>query len=370
MRNCEGNEMRLSALILVVVLFVPALGLAEESSDEEPWVPVPFRVRDLTFPTVLVMGFMPRPAEALPKESWAFEFNYSASNNFQMSAGIENYLAARGGERRPLTQADIDWMMENLEGDEFFIDGEFNLFDVGVHYGITDKLSASLRLSYLTYGGGYLDSTIYNFHDTVGVGQAGRQYIGPDHFQIVFLSFDESYVLLDRPTSGGFTDPVFSLMYTFPDSWRDWTFGLEMGFKAPLADEEVLLSSGSVDFGAQLTAQRKWTKSAIVLNMAYIVPGDFRPSGTFDPSDLPSFNVAYLHKLGRRTTAVVQGFFSENINRDETDSALSEFEFQIAAGVKIDIWRGQLGIGITENLFNFDNTPDFGIHLSFSKLVQ
>lgn len=362
--------MRPAALMLVVCLCVPVFGIAEENTSEEPWVPVPFRIRDLTFPTVLVMGFMPRPAEPLPQGSWAFELNSSVSNNFQASAGVQSYLEQRGGPRRPLEQVDVDAMVHSLEGDEFYIDGEFSLFDVGVHYGLNERLSASLRLSYLSYGGGILDSTIYAFHDTLGIGQAGRDFVASDRFQLVYLSGDEPFVLLDRPTSGGFTDPVLSLAYTFPKAWKGWHFGFEAGVKIPVADEGVLLSTGGVDLGFQLTAQKKWQKNALVVNFAYVVPGDFQPRGTFDPASLPSLNVAYLHRLGRKTTGIVQTLFSDNIFRDETDSALSELEFQISAGVKIEALGGAIGIGFTENLLNFDNTPDFGLHVSYTVLVR
>ena len=66
-------------------------------TPEDQWTPIPFRVRDLTFPTVLVMGFMPRPNESLDPGQWVFEFNYSASNNFQVSEGVRHYLQGRGG---------------------------------------------------------------------------------------------------------------------------------------------------------------------------------------------------------------------------------------------------------------------------------
>ncbi len=360
-------------LVLAVSVLVP-VGIASaeepETGIEDEWTPIPFRVRDLTFPTVLVLGFMPRPNVSLNPGQWVFEFNYSASNNFQVSSGVEHYLRDRGGARRPLDQGDIDTMLLELEGDQFYFDGEFNLFDVGVHYGLTDHLVAALRVSYLTYSGGFLDETIYRFHDTIGIGQAGREFTAPDHFQLFYMDGGDPFIYLQRPTSGGFTDPVFSLAYTFPSSWRGWTLGLEGGFKIPVADENVLLSSGGFDFGLQATVQKQWRKDAVVLNLAYVVPGDFEGGdGSFRPPNLPSVNVTYLRRMGRHTTGILQIFFSEHIFRDATDSALSELEFQLVLGAKVETLGGVVGIGLTENLLNFDNTPDFGVHLSYAILI-
>lgn len=109
-----NSSLRTSLLgtVAAVLVLAPATALADEPSgiDGEPWFPVPFRIRDLTFPTVLVMGFMPRPAEALEDGDWAIELNTSVSNNFQVSSGV---------------------------GEQFLIDGEFGLFDLSLHYAVT-----------------------------------------------------------------------------------------------------------------------------------------------------------------------------------------------------------------------------------------
>lgn len=362
-----------SAIVFIVASLVPTTGSADDSAavaDEDPWVPVPFRVRNLTFPTVLNLGFMPRPTNPVGSSNWAFEINTSVSNNFQMSQGIESWLDTRGGDRRALAPSDVDSILTELDEPQFLIDGELNVIDLGFHYGLSSQWTASLRVGYLGYSGGFMDSTIQEFHDLLGIGQAGREHIGLDGFQFFFMNEGESVVLHDRPSSGGLTDPTLSLTYSFPRSWKKWTFSIEGAVKPPLADVDDWLSSGGWDFGVQATAERRWRRDALVLNLALVVPGDYEIEGTFDPPDLPSANVAYLHRFGKRVTGVIQALYSENIFRDEVDSDLSVYEFQVTAGVKIDTLGGTIGIGITENLFNFDNTPDFGVHLSYGILID
>ncbi len=50
-------------------------------------------------------------------------------------------------------------------------------------------------------------------------------------------------------------------------------------------------------------------------------------------------------------------------------SAISE-KYKVTLGVQIETWGGLLGLAVTENLFNFDNTPDLGVHLSFGYLLS
>lgn len=363
------------AFAVVVVLVVLAsstvrAGDAIATTGEDSWVPVPFRVRNLTFPAVLSLGFMPRPTDPVGAGNWALELNASVSNNFQMSAGVEEWLSARGGDRRPLSQSNATSIFAGLDEPQFLIDGEINVVDLGVHYGLTPRWTLSLRLGYLGYNGGFMDTFIQDFHDLVGIGQAGREFIGRGDFQVLFMNEEESLFMVERPSPGGFTDPTLSLTYSFPETWKGWSFSIEGAVKTPVAKVDDWLSTGSWDFGLQGTAEKKWRKNALILNLALVMPGDFEIEGTFDPPGLPSVNVAYLHRFGRRTTGIIQALYSENIFRDEVDSSLSAYEFQITAGVKIEALGGSIGIAFTENLFNFDNTPDFGLHLSYAILLD
>lgn len=355
------------AIVFTGLLAAPRPAEAEEGLDSD-WIPVPFRVRNQTFPTLLVMGFSPRPAYAIPHGAWAVELNVSRSNNFQQSLNVEQYLRGRDIGREPLQGEDFDAILA-MEGDRFYVDGEITVVDLGFHHGLTDRLGLAIRVPWYGYGGGFMDSMIYGFHDAFGLGQAGRDFVAEDQFQVLVGFGDEVYLVDGAPTSGGFGDPVATLHYTFPNRPAGWTLGLEGGFKAPIADSGDNLSSGSWDVGLQFNAQRQWTRHAVVLNLAWVLPGEFQPEG-FEPADLPSVNAAWLVRMGRRTTGVVQALFSENIFREATDSQLAELEFQVTLGAKFDFDFGTLGVGVTENVFNFDNTPDLALHLSYSGIFD
>jgi hypothetical protein len=349
---------------LAFALAAPWPGLAQQGDQE--WTPVPFRARNLTFPSLLVMGFKPAPVVKLAPGRWVVEIDVAASNNFQVSSGVETYLERRGGDRRPLDATDVQRIVATTTGDQFLVDGEIGLADVGIHYGLTETLALSLHLAHLSYGGGVLDPAIWDFHHAIGIGQSGRQYVEDDRFQLLFVSHRGVTARLDRPTSGGFMDPVLGLRWILPATPKGWRLGLEAGIKAPLASHEDFLSTGSFDLGAQLSAHRQWPRDALILNLAMVWPGTIEITESIDVPHLPSLNLAWVHRLGARTSAVFQVLFSENLFRELTDSDLAEMEFQLTAGLGWDTFFGRLGVGVTENLFNYDNTPDFAVHLNLT----
>jgi len=362
----------LAAFTFFVVLFTftPALSAQESSLFIGSGVePVPFRVRDLTLPNALVLGLIPVPASSIGKGKLAFEMTYSHANNFQVSDNVQDYLTDRG-DRLPLSAADADVILNQLDGDAFYIDGEFGLANLVVHYGLGDHLDVFASQPFFVFSGGVFDSVIYDFHDALHIGQAGRNLVADDQFQILLKHDRDQFVFLDKPSSGGFGDPIVGLRYVLPSKPAGWEIGFEAAVKLPFADETKLLSSGGIDYGLQIALARRWRKNAVVLNASYVFTGDFTTAPGFRPSDLPAVNLSYLRRVGARTTAVVQLMMAGSIFSDVTDSALSKLEFQTTFGVRWELRKGALGFALTENLFNYDNTPDIAVHLSYGVIID
>lgn len=331
----------------------------------------PFRIRDYAFPSFLVLGFAPAPAAPLGRGHSAMEFHYSIINSFQVSHEVEDYLKlSRGSSRRPLDSSDVDFILGLPQGQAYYIDGEFGVLEFAIHWGVTQRIDLGVSFNYIRYGGHSLDDVIFNVHDSLGVSQSGRDNVQNDRIQVV-LGRDDSkdVVLLDRPTSGGLGDPHFFLRYALPEFAPKWRSNLEIGVKAPLMEEETFLSTGSWDFGYQLSVDRRFTRDAWILNLGMIFPGTFKQTD-FRPPNLPFVNVSWLHRFERwsNTRSSVQVLLAEHPYRAIVNSALSDMEVQITAGLKWDTSVGVIGLGVTENVFNFDNTPDFGLHFTWGYL--
>lgn len=369
----------LAASLLLCSVALPVLAADPDPEDAshliDDGIGAPFRVRDYTFPSFLVLGFAPTPAAPLGKGNWAIEMHGSLVNDFQASESVETYLAeTRGGERgrRPLDATDVEAILAMPEGQAFYIDGEFNFFDVVMHYGLTDRLDLGVSLYSIGYTGGTLDSSIFDVHDKLGYGQQGRDFVADDQFQLVFGDDDlDPLVALERPAAGGWSDPSIYLRYGFPRRTSGWRYAMVIGAKAPLADQTESLSTGSWDFGAQLTAERRGKYNAFLLNISLVRPGDFRQNGLELPL-LPSAHLTFMHRFKRfpNTRIMLQALIAEHPFRDLVDSALTELETQLTLAIKWNTPMGVLGLGLTENLFNMDNTPDIGLHVSWGLLLR
>ncbi len=362
---------------LFTLLLVPALtGLPASGSDEpkplfaDP-IGAPMRIRDFTFPSYALLNFAPQPAAALGKGKWALEAQHSIVNNFQVSSEVEDYLAgARGEDRRPLDALDAEFILGLSEGDGFYIDGEFQFTELLFHYGVTNRLDLGVGLLFVNFSGGFLDGTIFDFHDSFGYGQQGRDLVADDQFQIVIGQDGTGLALLDGPASGGVSDPSLYFRY-FLGSRGRWKFNLGGGVKVPIADDDGLLSSGGLDYGAVLTADARLQKTAYLFNLSIVEAEKFSLNGV-DPPLLTSLHVSWIRTLGRsrKTRLSVQLLAAEHAFRELLDSEISELEVQVTLAIKRSTPIGILGFGLTENLLAYDNTPDIGVHLSWGYLSK
>jgi len=363
---------------LVVVIGILATGPLHAGGPRDPPpviaddpIGTPFRVRDMTFPGHMILGFFPAPAAPLGRGRQAYEVRLSMANHFQVSPAAEDYLAASrgGGEPRKLDLDDALAILDLPPHESFYLDGEFHLWNVGLHWGLTPRVDLSLDLYYTSYSGGFLDSTVYGFHELFGIPQDGRQYVQDDQFQLVFGTVGEGTILLDPPSSGGLSDPSLSVRYAFPGDPGGWRFNLEGGVKVPIADEDELLSSGSFDFGLQFTADRRWRRDGLVINLAWVDVGRFSQFPEFRPAPTETLTISWLRRYRGRMTTQVQALAAQNTFADLVGSRLADPEFQITLGFKWATSSGTWSVGITENLFNFDNTPDIALPLGWGILL-
>ncbi len=381
MRNQSFTEQQTARrwhLTLVAAFLVLASATTEAADlpvflSEDP-IGVPMRVRNFTYPSLFLLGFAPAPAAPLGQGVFAVELHHSKINYFQMSPSVEAYLnQSRGATRRALNGADVDAIVSMPAGEAFYLDAEIDYTELFVHWGLTDRLDLSIAVPYLGFSGGVLDGVIYDFHDAFGLAQAGRNHVEERRFQAVFAADGivwEAY--LDRPSRGGFGDPSLYLRYAIPGFLGRWRFSVGAGVKAPVASVDAGLSTGAWDVGLLMTADLRLRKDALIVNLGYVVPGTVRNIGIDQTRDfafpnLPSLNLSWIHRFNRwkRTRTFVQVLLSEHPLRDFVDSDLSDPEFQITFGVKWATKVGVFGVGLTENVFHYANTPDIGIHLSW-----
>lgn len=103
------------------------------------------------------------------------------------------------------------------------------------HYKLSRDWTVYAIASAITYQGGYLDSTIEQFHDTFGFSSFGRPAVARNQATLIYDLKGAHVVLLDKPTDGGLTDPTIGFRYTGWQPLQDWRLSLEAAAKIPVA---------------------------------------------------------------------------------------------------------------------------------------
>ena len=345
--------------------------LAARGSDGDPtaWFHVgPVRVRDLTPFGLVRLDFLPAHAVAAGPGTWALELNLSYQNTYVLSDNVATFLRERGGGRRyRLTAADVA-EIRSWEEDAYLADLELGLLDLTFHYRVDDNWGIYATVPVVQLDGGFLDATIEGFHDGVGLSTANRELSPRDTFQGVFDIGGQGGAVLSSPFGTAVMDPVLGLRYTLPGFFRRWNMVIEGAAKLAVQEEQLLRSSGASDFGVQVSLQRFFRSQAVYLSLSGVSVGGVADLPDVDPSIVPTVVVGYERRLNRHVNAVVQLYASESTVQDTTIPELSENKYQATLGVQGErrgwVWR----FAVTENLQNFNNTPDVGVTLSLARV--
>lgn len=323
------------------------------------------RVRDMTPFGLNRLDLLPAHAVDLPPGSFGFEVNLTYQNTWVMSKNVENLLRADGAQRRRIGPQEVAAILA-LPGDAYLVDGEFGLVDTTLHYRMTERFGLYVQLPWYFFGGGFLDKTIEDFHGAAGLSNGGRDLGRRDDWVIVAGIGEGEFVVTEAP-SADFGDPVLGLRWTAFERPRRWNVVVEGAFKLVVRDRRRLVSTGTTDYGLQVSLQRFFRRNALYLSLAQVWVSS--PERAFaDDEWIPTGVAGWETRLTRRVNLVLQLYASRSTIRETPLEELAADKLQATLGVQ---WRRgdtALRLGLTENLANFDNTPDVGVTFSVGRI--
>lgn len=323
------------------------------------------RSRDLSPFGFLRLDMRPAHAVSLEPGTWAIETEIGYQNTWALSPQVERYLQSlEPTGRRRLGPAEVE-AIEDLPGENYLLDIETAVFDVTFHYKLSRDWTAYAIASAITYQGGFLDSTIEQFHDTFGFSSFGRPAIERNQAALIYDLKGAHVVLLDKPTDGGLTDPTIGVRYTGWQPLQNWRLSLESAVKIPVAGRRLLLSTGRTDYGVQASLQRPGNRHAIYVDVAAVYYAGASQPAPQDLQIVPTLVVGYEYQLTARTNVNLQGYASTSVySHDQTDlDELTGTKYQYSIGLR-HRWDNLIfTFGITENVQNVNNTPDVGLQL-------
>jgi len=153
-----------------------------------------------------------------------------------------------------------------LPSESVKLDGETWRTSLNASYVMSKHSQISLSIPYLRHSAGYLDSSIYNWHDALGLPQGGRTKETNDNIDIRYLRNNKD-VLSQQKTTSGIGDIRIKLGYSLPMYERDLVIQSEI--KLPTGNIDYLTGSEGTDLSLGLIINDKKTLNAQNISFWY-----------------------------------------------------------------------------------------------------
>ncbi len=330
------------------------------------------RSRDLTPFGFLRLDMRPAHAVAIEPGSWAFEADLGYQNTWALSPEVEDYLIGLEAQgRRDLGPAELA-AIQDLPGENYLLDVESATLDLIFHYKFSPDWTGYLIASGVSYHGGFLDGTIESFHDTLGFSSFGRPAVRRNDVNLIYDLESAQVVSFGTPTSGGFTDPTLGVRYVGFDLRAPWHLSLEAAVKVPIDGERLLLSTGRTDYGTQLSLQHRGELQGWYASAAAVYYAGTQLPAPQESQIVPTLIFGYERSLTGNTNLNVQAYISQSVytrRQTDLDELLGE-KYQLSIGVRHRVENMLFTFGITENLQNYNNTPDIGFQFGFAYIPR
>ncbi len=252
----------------------------------------------------------------------------------------------------------------NIWAEDEFVFFDYEILDtsVGITYGFNERLGLAFFYDQRDYWGGFLDGFIEGFHDLFGVDQSGRD-LWPRNQTWIDLKnqglYSDDLSIIDNRAVTLLAQYVFS-------SGGDWlpAAGISGGFRYPLESPEGV-DEGQPDWNVALGLSKRLSRRWFTcLHLGYTVFGQTDILGLEFESSAASFMLAFAWQAHNRFALLLQYMFNEAVTQNLGKWSDPSHELNLGFTWRVSR-HGTVEFALLENLFTFDNSPDFGIHAGY-----
>lgn len=342
-----------------ITLALLILGLATALQARAGSLQGPMRLRDLSPFALQRLDFQPSAAISAVPKHWALEVHFAQANTYVHDGDTADLLYQRP-LRTPLRPQDIA-ALENQHRDYFFYDGSISILNLTGHLALNRNWALYAALPVHHYGGGVMDSTIEGFHQFWGFDDADRPLVPRRGYQVAMRLNGERYVELAPESATRIADPTVGLRFRGL-RWGQWDVVLESAVKLPVGNDMALFSSGAADIGVQVSLQRIYADKGIYLSLSDVYRGKPDLFSNNYRKHIPSITATYEQVVNPAVNLIVQFTAAQSVFRDSPGGELDAPEYQASIGLRHVEAHYHWTVALTENLFNFNNTPDLALH--------
>ncbi len=235
-------------------------------------------------------------------------------------------------------------------------------------YGVLDELELELEFENRTGIGGIMDRFIDAFHRTLGLTDAGRHNFPRNQFQIqISDNRGKPAISLDNSDEGSFSNALLLAVQ------HNLTCGTEVlpAFAYALTLRANLDNNTHISGRMPVEPQLSVTGSKSVWELYFYASLAFGYFGTEHIGGIDlrhtqwSGLVATEWRFDSDMSLILQYLISQGVAKDLGD--FSQASNEITLGWKWELAeRTVFELGFIENIINFNNSPDFGVHVGLT----
>jgi thiol-disulfide isomerase/thioredoxin len=257
----------------------------------------------------------------------------------------------------------------NDELGEFLLDFESVNASLAYAYGLSDTLQIQLELEQLWRFGGVMDGFIEGFHDLFGIDQAGRDEFPRDQTNVFFAALNGSpeVALLGDAATGTFArNLLLTVQHNITCGTAKWpALSWSATVRSSLGNPGDL-DGDSVDVALSAAAARRFGRFYAYLTLGYVWYGGDAVYGLEIEQTQASMLAAGEWRFKPRMSFIVQYLGTQGVATDL--GVFSDPSHEVVLGWKWEARQaGVLEVGLMENIIEFDNSPDFGVHVGWTQ---
>jgi len=327
---------------------------------------------------LIVVAFLAMPrfifSQTYPAHGFGFIPLRSQSPIQQLRFGIQHHPPWTVPKGTWALQLQHTWKNVWLHHQDLFrIDGEIHETVLRSAYGLNKRLEVMVELPVRYLSGGILDGFIEAFHNTFGFGQAARDQFSRDQFAVEIHHPDQDekvYRIGSEKAGWQVGNMVTSFSYLLVNNERNNFRALVTGnLKLPTGSQTELFGSQGVDFGLSVGICYNIGNIYPYLNGGMVYYSDDSVLGMKLRQWHATMLIAFeYHNQNSNHSWILQGLVESGVaeNFDQFSQRTSE----LLIGYKHRYQSGLVfEIGILENLFYFDNSPDVAFHVGLVKFI-
>lgn len=273
--------------------------------------------------------------------------------------------------RTPSTLAESEWEVHLTESwsNTFVYDQEksllldYEMLDtrLSVAYGLTPALSLEFEWENRAIFGGVMDRFINAFHRTFGLTDAGRHNF-PRNLVQIQVPDNKGNPAIDLDSSFSSNSLLLTSEYTWTHGSETWpALATAISLRANLDNNLGISGRLPVEPQLSISGSKSVWELYFYASLAFGYFGTEHIEGIEFRSTQWSGVLATEWQFTSNMSLILQYLWSKGVAKDLGDFSQSSNE--ITLGWKWELARKTVfEFGLIENIINFNNSPDFGVH--------